>query len=96
MTSVDQRNIDPIKEMTRIAHDILSLPSRGFRESSRSTQPGKLIFNSEWCPISLIWGGWDHGTGNTLHIFYGRFQPIGRVLMLLEVVSKYIYPIRLS
>lgn len=74
MTTVDERNIDPIKEMSRIAHDVLALSSGGFRESYRSVQPAKLIYSSEWCRISLVWGGWDHGAGNTMHIFYGRLH----------------------
>jgi hypothetical protein len=74
MNSIDERDIDPITEMTRIAQDILDLPSRRFKESYRSPKPGKLIYESEWCRISLVWGGWEYGSGNTMHIFYGRLH----------------------
>jgi hypothetical protein len=73
MNKVDERKIDPIKEMARIALSFLHLSSLGFRESYRSTNPAKLIYDSEWCRISLIWGGWDSG-GNSIHIRYGRLH----------------------
>jgi hypothetical protein len=72
MNIIDERNIDPIKEMTRLAQDILALSSRGFRESYQSPQLGKLIYDSEWCRISLVWVGREPGSGDTMHIFYGR------------------------
>ena len=73
MDTVDNRKINPIEEMTRIASNFLDLSSRGFRESYRSVEPAKLIYDSELCRISLIWGGWDN-TGNTIHIRYGRLH----------------------
>jgi hypothetical protein len=60
--------------MTRIAHDFLNLPAREFTESFRVTKPAKLIFDSEWCRLSLIWGGWDPLGGNSIHIRYGRLH----------------------
>lgn len=56
MNIVDERNIDPIAEMTRIAQSILSLPERGFNETYRSVKSGELIFDSMMCRISLTWG----------------------------------------
>jgi hypothetical protein len=76
MNSVDERDIDPINEMTRIGRDLLDLASRGFKESYHSANPGKLIYNSERCRISLIWGGWDYGSGNSMHIRYGRLHAL--------------------
>ena len=74
MSTNDERNVDPIKEMSRIAQSILDLDSLGFKESYRSAKPGKLIYDSEWCRISLIWGGWDPLDGNSIHIRYGRLH----------------------
>jgi hypothetical protein len=74
MSTIDERDVDPIQEMTRIAQSFLDLPSRGFKESYRSSKSGKLIYDSEWCRISLIWGGWDYLGGNSIHIRYGRLH----------------------
>jgi hypothetical protein len=74
MTTVDERNIDLVIEMTRIAQEILGLPARGFGETYRSANSEELIFDSEWCRISLTWGGWDQAGGNSMHIHYGRLH----------------------
>lgn len=74
MTTVDEKNINPIAEMTRIAQSILSLPERGFNETYRSVKSGELIFDSMMCRISLTWGGWDQIGGNSMHIHYGRLH----------------------
>src|SRR5688572_18674272 len=60
--------------MTRVAHSSFDLNLWGFKESFRATKPGKLIYNSEWCRLSLIWGGWDYSGGNNMHIRYGRLH----------------------
>jgi hypothetical protein len=74
MNSIDERDVNPIAEMTRIADEFLHLTGRGFKVSYRSERPGKLIYDSEWCRISLIWGGWDQASGNSMHIRYGRLH----------------------
>ena len=74
MSSLSERNADPIAEMTRIAQSVLGLPTRGFKETYRSSKSGELIFDSEWCRISLTWGGWDQAGGNSMHIHYGRLH----------------------
>lgn len=74
MNSIDERKVDPLAEMYRIAQDILGLPTRGFKETYRSATPGELIFDSAWCRISLTWGGWDQAGGNNMHIHYGRLH----------------------
>jgi hypothetical protein len=74
MDAVNEKDINPIEEMKRIAQSILALDSWGFKKSYSSTKPGKLIYNSEWCRISLVWGGWDYGGGNSIHIYYGRLH----------------------
>jgi hypothetical protein len=73
---IDERNVDPITEMTRIAQSILGLYARGFKETYRSAKPGELIFDSAWCRISLTWGGWDPAGGNSAHIRYGRLHAL--------------------
>jgi hypothetical protein len=74
MSPIGERNVNPITEMTRIADKFMNLTRRGFKVSYRSEKPGKLIYDSEWCRISLIWGGWDQFGGNSMHIFYGRLH----------------------
>jgi hypothetical protein len=76
MDTTDERNVDPIGEMDRIAQNFLNLDVRGFKESYRSIKPSKLIFNSEWCRLSLIWDGWDYLGGNTISILYGRLHAL--------------------
>jgi hypothetical protein len=74
MSTIDERNVDPVQEMTRIAQSYLDLDWWGFQESFRAFKPGKLIFDSEWCRLSLIWGGWDPRGGNSISIYYGRLH----------------------
>jgi hypothetical protein len=74
MSTIDERDVDPISKMTRVARDFLALPSRGFVESYRSAKPAELIYDSEWCRITLVWGGWDPIGGNSIHIRYGRLH----------------------
>ena len=74
-SSLDERAVNPIREMSRIAVDILSLPARGFKESFRSIKwPQTLIYDSEWCRIRLDWDGWDYMVGNSIQIQYGRLH----------------------
>ena len=72
MSTGDERNIDPIKEMSRIAESFLDLALWGFKESYHSTKSGNLIYDSEWCRVNFVWGGWDYGDGNSISIYYGR------------------------
>ncbi len=74
MDPIDESNVNPIAEMTRIADEFLNLARRGFDVSYRSEKPEKLIYDSEWCRISLVWGGWDQAGGNSMHIRYGRLH----------------------
>ena len=74
MTANDERKVDPIQEMNRIAQSSLGLGQWGFKESFRNSKPEKLIYDSEWCRISLIWGGWDPLGGNSISIYYGRLH----------------------
>jgi hypothetical protein len=70
----DERNIDPIEEMTRVAKSFLDLNFWKFEESYRSAKSGNLIYDSEWCRVNLVWGGWDYSGGNTISIYYGRLH----------------------
>ena len=76
MNTFDEKNIDPMAEMARIAENFLVLPSRGFTESFRTTQPGILIYDSEWCRIRFYWEGWDPGRGNSINLRYGRLHAV--------------------
>lgn len=74
MSTIDERNIDPIEEMTRVAKSSLDLGLWGFKESYRSAKSGNLIYDSEWCRVSFVWGGWDYSDGNSISIYYGRLH----------------------
>jgi hypothetical protein len=74
MSKEDERKLDPILEMTHIAQSILDMSSWEFKESYRSSKPGNLIYDSEWCRVNLVWGGWDYGGGNSISIYYGRLH----------------------
>jgi hypothetical protein len=74
MSTDDEKNVDPIHEITRIAQNFLDLGLWGFKESYRSAKSGNLIYDSEWCRVNLLWGGWDYGVGNSMHIRYGRLH----------------------
>jgi hypothetical protein len=74
MSVNDEKSVDPIQEMTRVAESFLRLASWGFKESHRSTKPGNLIYDSQWCRVSIIWGGWDYLGGNSINIRYGRLH----------------------
>ena len=74
MNTVDERNVDPIQEMTRVAQSFLNLAIWGFKESYRSAKPGNLIYDSKWCRVNFVWGGWDQLGGNSISIYYGRLN----------------------
>ena len=74
MKTVDERNVDPIQEMLRLVQIFSDLEVWGFKESYRSVKNPELIFDSEWCRIALVWGGWDYGRGNSISIHYGRLH----------------------
>lgn len=76
MSIVYESNVDPLNEMSHVAVNLLNLLSRGFKEEYRSTSLGKLIYDSSWCRIAFIWGGWDPDGGNSMHIRYGRLHAL--------------------
>lgn len=76
MKEADERNIDPLIEITRIAQSFMQLELLGFKENYRSVNPEKIIYNSKWCRLNIIWGGWDSLNGNSIHIRYGRLHAL--------------------
>lgn len=68
--TVDERNVDPIQEMLKVVENFSKLKTWGFVESFRSKS--KVIYDSEWCRVNLVWGGWDPVGGNSISIYYGR------------------------
>lgn len=77
MNIIDERDINPIEEMSRIAQSFLGLSMWGFKESYRAAQSaksGNLIYDSQLCRVNLVWGGWDYGSGNSITIYYGRLH----------------------
>jgi len=76
MMKQDERSVDPIQEMLELIINSSSLATWGFQESFRSNTAvdKQLIYDSEWCRIKFVWGGWDALTGNTISIYYGRLH----------------------
>jgi hypothetical protein len=74
MSTPDERKVNPIEVMTHVAQTVMGVASWGFKESYQSAKPGEIIYDSEWCRTSFIWGGWDYGGGNSIHIRYGRLH----------------------
>ncbi len=74
MKPIDKRNIDPIQEMLRLVPQSSNLNKLGFSESYRSEEDKRLIYDSEWCRMKFVWGGWDYGSGNSISIYYGRLH----------------------
>ena len=70
----NEKNIDPIHELLRLTQENSNLHEWGFKESFRSVTAKRLIYDSEWCRIKLVWGGWDYGSGNSISIYYGRLH----------------------
>jgi hypothetical protein len=54
--STDERKVEPIGELLRLAQDVSDLHARGFKESYLSVKDKRLIYDSEWCRIKLVWG----------------------------------------
>lgn len=67
-------DIDSVDEMTRVSQGFLDLTGWGFKESYHSAKLGKLIYDSEWCRLNFVWGGWDPLGGNSISIYYGRLH----------------------
>ena len=53
MSNDDERNVDPIQEMNYLAQSFLKLDAWDFKESHRSVKNGVLIYDSEWCRLSI-------------------------------------------
>lgn len=70
----DERVENPCSYMAHLAEAFLPLKKWGFKESYRSDKSGDLIYDSEWCRVNFVWGGWEMYTGNTMSIYYGRLH----------------------
>jgi len=85
MNNDDERKVDPVLEMVRLTQNFVDLTIWGFKESFRSTANKILIYDSEWCRIKLVWGGWDYQDGNSISIYYGRLHaPNENPIMILN------------
>lgn len=71
---MDERNVDPVQEMLRVAENILDLARWNFKETFRSNKIGELIYDSEYCRIKFLWDGWAPEVGNSIAIYYGRLH----------------------
>ena len=85
MTSFDESNKNALQEIYNLVSKYSKLKVLGFRESYYSTESTKLIYDSEWCRVNIVWGGWDSLGGNSIHIYYGRLHaPNEAAIMLWE------------
>lgn len=74
MSTIDERDIDPMAKITHVAQGSLDLARWGFKESYRFAKSGNLIYDSKWCRVNFVWGGWDPLGGNNISIYYGRLH----------------------
>lgn len=74
MNTNDEKNVDPIQEMSRLAVNFLNLARWNFKKSFESSVSGDIIYDSALCRVNLVWGGWDATGGNTISIYYGRLH----------------------
>jgi len=74
MNNNDERNVDPLQEMFRVVDEFSKLKLWSFKESFRSNKGTELIYDTEWCRMSIVWGGWDPMGGNSISIYYGRLH----------------------
>jgi len=87
MSTVNEREINPIQEILNLVQHSSNLVSLGFTESFRSNTAveKQLIYDSEWCRVNFVWGGWDPLAGNTISVYYGRLHaPNEGLTMLFE------------
>jgi hypothetical protein len=77
MDSPDNEKMkNPCEEMNRLAQKTLLLKKWGFQESYRSNKDERLIYDSAWCRVKLVWSGWEVYTGNTMSMYYGRLHAV--------------------
>lgn len=72
MINNNERSVDPFQEMLHLTQSFLNLNTWGFKESYHSVDNKCLIYDSDWCRLSVTWGGWDPRGGNSISIYYGR------------------------
>ena len=76
MDKIDDRSVDPIEKILHLIRHFSSLANWGFEESfqSATATDKQVIYDSEWCRVKFVWGGWDALSGNTISIYYGRLH----------------------
>ncbi len=81
--TADERNVDPVQEMLRVIDHFSKIKEWNFNESYRSEN--EIIYDSKWCRVSIVWGGWDPIGGNSISIHYGRLHaPNEKATMVWE------------
>ncbi len=70
----DERNVDPVQEIMKVVDNFSKTKEWNFKESFRSASGKEIIYNSEWCRMNIVWGGWDPLGGNSISIYYGRLH----------------------
>lgn len=83
--SNDERNVNPTEEMLRVIGSFSDLQLWKFEKSFQSKTGDEIIYDSEWCRMSIVWGGWDQAGGNSISIYYGRLHaPNGSATMIWD------------
>jgi len=78
--SKDEIVDDPCEYMAQLAQRILPLAKWGFEENIR---PGeRIIYNSKFCRLKIVWGNWDYMGGNSISIYYGRLHAPNEVVTM--------------
>lgn len=83
MNETDERYLDPIIEIQRIVNNFSNLNKWNFVERYCSEKDRKLIYDSEWCRMNIIWGGWDPLGGNSISIYYGRHHALNETATMV-------------
>jgi hypothetical protein len=77
-------NEDYCLEMVRVAENFLPLEHWGFKQSAfLADEKPRVIYDSKWCRIMLLWGGSVVSSAYSVGIFYGRLHALndGFVMM---------------
>ena len=62
-------------EMVRVAENFLPLKFWGFKQSAfLAVERPRVIYDSEWCRMMLLWGGSVVNSAYSVGVFYGRLM----------------------
>jgi len=68
-------NEDCCLEIVRVAENFLPLKHWGFKQSAfLAEEKPRVIYDSEWCRIMLLWGGSVVNSAYSVGVFYGRLH----------------------